>query len=394
MKDLMHSIRFYLSQSTYIKRYVKFLYFVLRWIVYVVQEKENFVRSDKKLMVKKSGFTGYYNKTIINENEDKLLFYQSDQDKCLISVLDLESKLSKVVARTNAWNFQQGAMAEFISNDIFIFNRFREGTLSAVLMNTDGVEQKEITNFPVQETLRNQNAYISLNYNNLTKLRPDYGYSRLSEWHKDLDVSSDGLWLVSYAGSSQLIVTLAELHKIEGISLDLQSKVNHVVASPSGDKILFLFRYFIGLRKVSCLYTYNLKSGALSRLYAGVVSHYCWVSEDSFAVWYRDNRKGKLEIRGLDPVKNAGASLETNDGHPVAATNGKLWFDSYPNAVNKIAVREIDLKTFCTSSRIDTFSKPVSSVRNRCDAHPKISHGYLVLDTYSSDGRSFGIFKI
>lgn len=394
MRNFINLFRLFVSQSTYLKKYLKFILFLIKRVVFFIQAKGTFASVDRDILKKVYGFTGYYNKTIINAKEDKLLFYRENKAECDILVLDLNDMHIRTLTKTDAWNFQQGAMAEFISNESFIFNRFKEGTLSAVIINVDSGEQKEIDNFPVQEVLPNKNAYISLNYNRLTALRPDYGYSKDSEWHKCLSILNDGLWLVTFNGCSELVVSLADLHDFENIPYDLPSKVNHVVASPLGESILFLFRYFKGASKISCLFNFNFKTGELCRLMEGVVSHYCWINENEYAVWYRDNRMGKLEIRGVNFLSEKTVSIPTGDGHPVLDPSGNLWFDSYPNLYNYIVVREIDVKTLNIKSRINVLSKPVSSPVSRCDAHPKVSKRFLILDSYSKDGRAFGIYKI
>ena len=72
---------------------------------------------------------------------------------------------------------------------------------------------------------------------------------------------------------------------------------------------------------------------------------------------------------------------------------GSIWFDSYPDLFNIIRTRELDLRSLALKSEIFSYSKPVFSIAKRCDAHPKVSKNYLVLDSYSKSGRVINVFK-
>ena len=171
-----------------------------------------------------------------------------------------------------------------------IYNDFKDGSLSAFIFDLKNKSKKEIKHFPVQTLLIGTNSYISLNYNRLTKLRPDYGFKKLSTLHKKLTINNDGLWKVNFSGDAHLFVSLEQLHSVENLEKSVNSKVNHVSSSKCGSRILFLFRYFRKNMKVSTLFVYDFSNQTLKKLMTGVISHYCWLNNQDYAVWFRTNR--------------------------------------------------------------------------------------------------------
>ena len=125
----------------------------------------------------------------------------------------------------------------------------------------------------------------------------------------------------------------------------------------------------------------------------GVISHYCWLNNQEYAVWYRTNRGGRLDIYNFLKPNDCIASIKTSDGHPTATEDGSIWFDSYPSLFNYQKIRRFssDLKTL--QDKITVLNRPVKNLEERCDAHPKTIGQYLVIDRYQTEQREFSIYK-
>ena len=391
---MQNLIRYHITNSKRLKSFLKFILFLIKTVLFYLPI--NGINKSKEVMLVKSikGFTGYYDKNIINPKSNAIVFHRLEGKICNILVANLDSFEEKLIGSTTAWNYQQGAMAEFIDNDRLIYNKFAGNTLSACIINLKTGQTIEQNNFPVQAILPGQEAYVSLNFNRLNNLRPDYGYNKFSDWHETLSIGQDGLWRVNYSGESKLFISLKQLHDLNNLDYDILSKINHVMSTKCGVKILFMFRYFIGASKISVLYTYDFHKHRLKKIRSGVVSHYCWLNESKYAVWFRDRTGGQLAIYDCMDNNKQLAVVRIADGHPVAVEKGGLWYDSYPDILNKVHLRYFsdDLKK--TSSQFSVISKPQKSVENRCDAHPKVSGNYLVIDRYENNNRDFGIYKI
>src|SRR5690606_37273119 len=76
------------------------------------------------------------------------------------------------IGRTQAWNWQQGAMTQWVRESV-VFNTIQEGMLSSVWQSNG---PPRVIPWPVQAISPRGDFFVSLNYRRLHLLRPDYGY--------------------------------------------------------------------------------------------------------------------------------------------------------------------------------------------------------------------------
>ena len=77
-------------------------------------------------------FFGYYNKSPTSEDGNILLTHSLINDECFISIVHMND-IEKIIpiVKTKAFNFQQGSMLQWIDNESFIFNDFKNNNLIA-----------------------------------------------------------------------------------------------------------------------------------------------------------------------------------------------------------------------------------------------------------------------
>ena len=386
-------VRLYISRGVFIKKNLKWLIYFFKLFCFHCLFQRKFSKNPRSLIKVYEGFTGYYDKLVIDPRGNNVLFHIPNKSICKIYIVNLKTDKKTLVGTTSSWNFQQGAMAEWIDTERIIYNNFRNGSLSAFIFNLSTKSTSEIKYYPVQTLLNGKESYISLNYNNLTALRPDYGFKKISKAHNSLSKKDDGLWKVNFSGHAHLFVSLEELHCIENLEQSVKSKVNHVSSSKCGNRILFLFRYFRRNIKTSSLFLYDFSSQKLQKLMSGVISHYCWLNSNEYVVWYRTHSGGKLEIYDYRDSKNYISSIQTSDGHPTTTEDGSIWFDSYPNLFNHQKIRKFSKDLMTLEEKIMVLNRPSKNIQERCDAHPKCIGTYLVIDCHQSEKREFKIYQ-
>jgi len=331
-------------------------------------------------------FFGYYDKPPWSSDMTKAVFHRLDRENAAIMVLDRTSKEQSLVGVSNAWNWQQGSMAQWMPGKggyRIIFNLAEHDVLGCRLIELNGMNSRFIP-WPIQTVHPMKNEALTLNYRRLARLRPDYGYSlKVKNFSPTERLDNDGIWRIDLDGDkADLILSLAELSQFRPVPemRGSEHKVNHLIYSPSGAAFVFLHR-FIGSRgKRSRLYVARTDGSNLALLMdARMVSHYHWRDENHILVWGRTMEKGDhyylIDIRkGTGQIVGEGTLDKYGDGH-CSFSPDRRWIvtDTYPDRS-----RQQRLMIFDTINRktelVGRFFSPWKFMDSyRCDLHPRWS---------------------
>ena len=285
-------------------------------------------------------FFGYYDKSPWNEDSTKYLAHTLTDDKCFVTVCDLEKKTYEHITDTKAWNYQQGAMAQWITNENIIYNVYNDKLLGAVLYNVFSKEKKFIP-YPVQVSSKKYDEYLSINYRRLSWLRPDYGYFyECDNFSVKQDYDKDGIWLVNTnSASAGLIVKISDLIQLSPEQFhNSNHKVNHLYYSPSYERFVFLHRWVDKRGKYSRLYCCDRDGKNLKLLLDHkMISHYSWINDDELIVWARtpefDDSYIILNANTQQYTKlDDGLLSAYGDGHPtIDSIKHCIITDTYPD---------------------------------------------------------------
>ena len=170
-------------------------------------------------------FASYYGINSFSQNQRYATVLQTaikhrlptENDTALLGLVDLETLEFKAVAKTRAWNFQQGCMAHWLATNpdsLVIFNDFREGRFVAVVVNVFTLEEQKIYDRPVSAVSPDGKYAVSLNFTRLRAARDSYGYGGEGQ-QTDLAEAfpeDDGLFLINLAtGESNLLISYAQV---------------------------------------------------------------------------------------------------------------------------------------------------------------------------------------
>lgn len=337
-----------------------------------------------------SSFFGYYDKSPENGNGLVLAFITSRSTSLMpepkrdieLAVFDGGEPILKLPLST--YNWQQGSRAHWLSDDLFIYNDY-DAELSCYVSYVYSVNLKsQVKKFvkPVQDSF-GTDYFISLNYQRLMTLRPDYGYRNLPllSTNELNDLDNDGLWKVNYETSQiDLFISLAKACEIKPKPemKNAVHKFNHVMISPNGSNFIFMHRYLIGQRRVDRLFLANSESGEIRILSDyGMVSHCFWVNdrtvlgymrgphfEDGY--WLINIETGDFTPFQREKLKKYG------DGHPHVYGD---WFitDTYPDKSRMQTLILCNLKTGDVRELGEFFHDFRFQGEMRCDLHPRFS---------------------
>lgn len=338
-------------------------------------------------------FFGYYDTVPWSRDQNLLLGHRVERREraAQLLVYDKGKHTVRELARTVAWNVQQGSMAQWMPDGkSVIFNDVIDRKLVARIVFLDGTER--VVAWPIQALHPNGCTALSINYRRLARIRPEYGYDvEVENFSRFQNASADGIWRVDLRhGEARLIVSLAGLmeHAPRREMVRAEHKVNHALYSPAGTRIVFMHRWIGAHGKFSRLYCTSDDGADLKLLLDDrMVSHYAWQGEDTLLAWARTARDGdryySLNVStGCIDVVGRGVLDRFGDGHPSFSPD-RRWIvtDSYPDRARR---RHLLLFHPATNQLVHVgsffapwrYDGPI-----RCDLHPR----------WSPDGRLISI---
>lgn len=272
----------------------------------------------------KRHFFGYYEKCPWNDSMTQMLVHEVDfderppgpDDAAVVGIVRLDkSNRFEPIGETLAWNFQQGAMSQWVgpnANRFVLYNVRDEDRFASVLCDLHTGEQHHLSR-PVAALSRDGRFALSLNFARLADMRPGYGYVGTTDpW---VDVNSpedDGIYLMDLKNrESRLIVSISQVVSF-GSNLpgtELKHWFNHVYFNPDGTRFSFFHRWEAPDGQWSTrLLTANTDGSDLYCLSdSGTVSHYDWLSSKQLLAWAR--KKQILSETGARKLINLSSSV-------------------------------------------------------------------------------------
>ncbi|MBW3466356.1 hypothetical protein [Arthrospiribacter ruber] len=389
----------YLSAFPGAKQALKKAY---QWANYLVYKPKFDFLSDfeVKALESLSGetFFGYYDKSPESPCGNYLLYHLSQRNTKKIpsgtqpiEVVCMSIDSNQVVYSriTNAYNWQQGARLHWVKKDSFVYNVFEPdkgyGSILVTLKENNEPEEIELSR-PIYDSC--SGFALSLSFEKLNKLRPDYGY-RCHPNSVDLSNPEEGIFISQeFNNQWKPLLTLKGLNQeypihngVEGAEVSFDSqKFNHIMISPDEKKFVFLHRYYVGGKRIDRLFCYDLSSKYLKMLSKDeMVSHYCWINDNLLMVYMRDDSTAGDNYYILDVSTGESKTMdilqnEFGDGHPNAHAGNLVVFDTYPN---KSRMKELFILDLANSqiTKLGEFLEPMSYYgETRCDLHPRFNY--------------------
>jgi hypothetical protein len=363
-------------------------------------------------------FFGYYDVPALSPDGRRHLFHRVPfrdrlpkiEDAAELGVLDLESGEARVFASTHAWNFQQGSMLQWWGGtpDTIIYNTVGPtGGYRAVIQNLADGSRREADR-PVASVTRDGALGLSINFDRMYDFRPGYGYAAQPDaGRNDPHPRNDGVHLVDlHAGSSRLILSLADLHaQLRGLSPLLGEKlmINHIMFNPSGTRFVALVRNFPvplppGMKQdlsqipgkawKTTVVTADLAGNDWHVLIpAGYASHFHW-RDDGVIAFHADGPQGAQLYEITDAAQPAFTAIDPGffrrDGH-CSYSPDRRWmlYDSYPDEAGRQHLSLYDLRAKSGAELASLDAAPVAISDIRCDLHPRWSPngGSITLDS-------------
>lgn len=329
---------------------------------------------------KPESYYGYY--TTSPENDRGQVLFCSPLKGNKVGVYVKEKSEEVLIGETAAYNLQQGCMSQWgytHCNKVY-YNRYNATTdaYECVVYDIDLRAEEDVLPMPINALSKQEDYALSLNYDRLTLMRPDYGYF----CHKNIvlpENDNDGIWHIDVATKEvKLIITLQQLIDLKPVeSMEgARHKVNHIDISPDGMRFMFLHRWVGPKGRFMRLITANADGSEMYILNGDkMTSHSYWVDETRIVSFCHTPETGDAYVMFEDKTDNRkllSSKLPKTDGHPSTINNGEwLVTDSYPghDAMSRLYLYNIKTDDLVCLGR---FYQPLKyKGPGRIDLHPK-----------------------
>ncbi|MCD4818919.1 MAG: glycosyl transferase [Candidatus Cloacimonetes bacterium] len=381
----------FLSRTPYFKKNIKKSYQRINYHIYKKKYrfKSNF-KIDNCAHKNFDTFFGYYDKSPINSKNQFIIYHSSElntqnlpNSEIPIQIVLYNLLKNKVVKTfmTHSYNWQQGAKLQWIDDKRFIYNDYdkQKDRYISKIVNTDKIDVEKALDYPIYDVYNDFS--LTLNFDRLNILRPDYGYRNRKENINFSNNKNEGIFYIDLKNNaSKLIISfdnVIKLHYKENME-NAKHWFNHIMISPNGDKFMFLHRWLDGNRKFDALIISDINGNNVKCLADDdMVSHCFWNGNSKIISFMRDKNLGDnyylINIKSNKrKILGKGIIDKFGDGHPSIYKNMML-FDTYPN---KARMKELYLFNM-DDKRLIKLGEFFESLKyyeeTRCDLHPRWS---------------------
>ncbi|MCW4021290.1 MAG: NAD(P)-dependent oxidoreductase [Candidatus Bathyarchaeota archaeon] len=364
-------------------------------------------------------FFGYYDKSPWDPSGRYMLGLEvnfmdrppSPDDAAMVGLIDLEeNRVFNSLARTYSWNWQQGAMLQWLpsqSGRLIIYNVRRGRRLISVVRNFETGETRELP-LPVYAISHDGRSALTLNFARVARTRPGYGYVGVPDlWAEEKAPEEDGIrWMNLETGEHRLVVSLGRMASFRP-RLEMKNAVhwfNHLLFNPDDRRFIFLHRW----RRVDdrCrwrtrLFTSDLDGADLCLLADDdMISHFDWRDSTHILAWARKKGIGDrffVFTDRSDEFEVVGEGVLYCDGH-CSYSPDRRWIliDTSSDEENKrwLLLYRPETRRLVGLGRF--YSPPEVRGEIRCDLHPRWSRdgGYVCVDSVHEGHRQMYILDI
>lgn len=337
-------------------------------------------------------FFGYYDNQAFSPEDGRHLGHrvpfcdrlQQPADEAELAVIDLETRKPSVFARTRAWNFQQGAMLQWVGlrpQTVFYNAATAAGEYRGIVHDLRRRRTRELPMALADLSIDGRRG-LAINFDRVFDFRPGYGYCQKRDpWYELRHPAEDGVWLVDVVrGRCKQILSLQKIWEAMAPALpgrDCKICVNHITFNPAARRFVLLARNFPEAgekRWVTSVFVSDLRGRLSAPLVdAGLASHYWWSSDETL-IFFMGGAAG-IQLYEVNVDTGAQTVIDAaffpQDGHCSTSPDGRwLLYDSYPRDGRRyLYLYDLTQKRGITLGGVRDMPVPVIDIR--CDLHPR-----------------------
>jgi hypothetical protein len=326
-------------------------------------------------------------------------------EPAVIGLVDAKTGSFSRVARTYAWNFQQGAMLHWnpLQPDTEIIHNDRDGEeIFSVILDIDTGKTRRLSR-AISAVSHNGRYALSMTYGRIGRLRKVVGYAGVKDPNPEAPhPDNDGIFLMDLAtGQSRLIVSFQQVYDLlKADHPELAEKhmwSEHAVFNRSDTRFLFLARTWgQGNRLQTGMCTANLDGSDLRQVipYGKSVSHFDWRNDKEIVATFNLRGQGAVHVLftdGRNDYQPLGGGRLDFDGHCTFAPDQRWLATDRGNSrklTRSLLLYDLQRDECATLVELDIKDRQFLSGDLRCDFHPRWSRtgDALCFDAIDSAG--------
>jgi hypothetical protein len=403
-----------------------------------------------------SHWFGYYNYSPMNSSGDKMLAHRvsfdgkpiEKDDIAEVGWFDMKSGKWNLISQTNAFNWQQGAMLQWLNqgrNNEVIYNCANDTQFVSKVVNIEENTSRVILT-PVYGVTKDAKSSVSIEFERSYWCRA-YHYETIANKNWDVRVAkNDGIFHIDIeTGNSYKIVSILDIINIDYEPYFENSKhwLEHIMINKSGTRFAFYHRFEEGNGFRTRIFTANIDGTNLflvKEWRENKWSHLGWKNDDEFVVFgvkrllvgnvYQSVMKnsnifGKIVKQVYtsifapfvtkrmhhklasntcyqlykDKVGRIGVYSKgelINDGHPSFTSDGRFMLtDTYEDAECYRHLLLYDINNDKVI-KLGEFYSPFNSCNYRSDLHPRFSpdESHVIIDSAHSGKHQIAVLKV
>ncbi len=248
---------------------------------------------------------GYYNYSPVNYNQTMLLAQKvyfdgrsiRSNDFAEVGWFDLRTKEWTSIGKTNAFNWQQGSMLQWLGKSNSIIYNTTESNNFASRIYDINTRQEKIISYPIYGVPQSANCSISLEFKRSYWCRAYHYESIQDDDYEGNVIEGDGVFLVDFESNERkCIIPISEIISIDYDPSFSNAKhwVEHIMLNPSGTRVAFYHRFQYVAGFTTRIFTANTDGSDL-RIIDGwrtnSWSHMGWLNDNQFVVYAQEKKK-------------------------------------------------------------------------------------------------------
>ncbi|MFW6389940.1 MAG: hypothetical protein ACOCZT_02375 [Halanaerobiales bacterium] len=345
--------------------------------------------SEYEIKEREGYFFGFHDKVPWSEDNKKLLAHKFDIENRKIKKGDTVEigyfhgdnfMKFKPLAETEAWNWQQGSMLQWLKKEEIIFNYWNGNKNVAKVIDLDGNCIYQLP-CPIGAVSHDGRYVLGYSFTRLNRGMPGYGYANENDKNKNiLAPQNAGLYLMDIETKKmEMLFSINEIKNFKPVSSmkDAYHFFTHCLFSFDDSRFLFLHRWKRkGERLYSRLIACDIDGGNIHVFPTnGMVSHFTWIDEGKVFAYANTADDGDAYYIFKDKEASyykISNKLYNSDGHPqYLPKNDLIVTDTYPDKyrIQKLSIFDIPGKE---KNIIAKLKSPLGYKNEiRCDLHPR-----------------------
>lgn len=339
-------------------------------------------------------FFGYYDLNAYDSTGDTHLCGRTEfidripTDKDVLELGYITNNVFTKFAQTTAWNFQQGAMLQYMgdSDDVVFYNVRQNGGYKTAMHNLTNGKIK-LFDKAAANISPNGRYGLAINFSRVFDFRKGYGYYGIEDALRDeSSPNDDGVFLIDFlTGQSKLIISYEQICRRFPSQAEGGRKlvVNHITFNKTSDRFLFILRNFPKSGDESwktTLITSDLDGNMHMVLEDKFISHYAWKNSNQILAFCTPGDETGLFL--IDDIDNTMVQLKSpypngpfgGDIHCVYSPNKRyILGDGYPDTDGYRPIFLYDTETEKIVQLLKSKSLMDENWDIRCDLHARFN---------------------